>query len=256
MPISELNASIKAFDERRDVAIFKNAEDAVSFTAKYIVHVAKEATRASNRFSIALSGGNTPKAVFKKIAEPPLKNEVEWDKALVFFSDERSVPPTHQDSNFRSALESGLGKLPIPPESIFRMEAEELPDLKAKDYESLIQEKLSGAPLDLTMLGMGADGHTASLFPKTHALHAQDRKVVANYVPSLDTWRMTFTFPMINSSKHIIVLALGKDKAPMVRAVLSGRVDPDLAPSLRVGTGAHKALWILDEAAANGLLVQ
>ncbi|CRX38115.1 6-phosphogluconolactonase [Estrella lausannensis] len=253
MAFPEIDSSIKAFDKRRDIAVFKTADDAIVFTAKYIVNVGQAAQSAHSRFSIALSGGNTPKAVFMKLAEPSLQDQLVWDKALVFFSDERSVPPDHKDSNFKSAMDSGLGKLPIPRDQIFRMEAEELPDIKAEAYERLIEDKLSGNALDLTMLGMGPDGHTASLFPKTHALHSQDRKVVANYVPKLDTWRMTFTFPMINASRHIIVLAFGKDKAHMVKEVLTGAQDPDALPAIRVGTETHKALWILDEAAAEEL---
>lgn len=256
MAFPDINSSIKAFDERRDIAVFKTADEAILFTAKFIINLGQQAISDNSRFSIALSGGNTPKAVFMKLGEPALQDKVEWDKALIFFSDERAVPPDHKDSNYRSAMDSGLGKLPIPKDRIFRMEAEELPDIKAKAYEELIEEQLSGDSLDLTMLGMGPDGHTASLFPKTHALHSQDRKVVANYVPKLDTWRMTFTFPMINASRHIIVLALGKDKAQMVKEVLSGEIDPDTVPAVRVGTGSHKALWILDEAAAEGLMTK
>lgn len=253
MLFPEVQDHIKAYDDRRDIAILENKEQAVEFTTKYFLQAADIALQDHNTFSVALSGGSTPKAVYGLLASPPYKNQIDWTKILFFFSDERSVPPNHKDSNYLSALQSGLQNLPINKNAIFRMEAEEMPELKAKDYENLIEKKLNGAHLDLVMLGMGPDGHTASLFPKTHALHADERKVVANFIPQLNTWRMTFTFSLINSANHILVLALGKDKAEMVKAVLTQSIDSDEAPSINVGTPTHKALWILDKDSASAI---
>lgn len=250
MLFPELQNHIKAYDDRRDIVILENKDQATLFTAKYFLQAAEKALSEKDSFSVALSGGSTPKAVYGILASPFYRDMVDWSKMLFFFSDERSVPPNDKDSNYYSALNSGLSELPINKEAVFRMQAEETPELKAKDYEALIEKTLNGAPFDLIMLGMGPDGHTASLFPKTHALHSNEHKVVANFVPKLDTWRMTFTFPLINSGQRIVVLALGPDKAEMVKAILANTLSSDEAPAINVGTPSHKALWILDKDSA------
>ncbi len=151
-------------------------------------------------------------------------------------------------------MRAGLNKLPIPPENIFRMEAEESIEEKAAAYEALIRLKICDESFDLVMLGMGEDGHTASLFPHTHALHTKDRLVVANFVPQKKTWRMSFTFECINNARTICIYVMGEAKADVVVSTLMGNYTPDEFPIQRVGTPSHKALWILDQAASKKLV--
>ena len=253
MLFQEIQTAVKAYDDRRDIALFDTKEGAINFTAKYFLQLADQAIKTKDLFSVALSGGNTPKAVYEILASSPYQTQIDWSKVVFFFSDERSVPADHPDSNYYNALNSGLGSLPIDKKRIFRMEAEQTPEIMAKDYEALIEKTLKGTSFDLVMLGMGSDGHTASLFPKTHALHSNEHNVVANFVPQLNTWRMTFTFNLINAASHIAILAFGQDKAEMIKAVLTESVDSNQVPAIRVGTPSHKALWILDKDAASSI---
>jgi 6-phosphogluconolactonase len=151
-------------------------------------------------------------------------------------------------------MEAGLASLPIPKEHIFRMKAEANIEENALEYERKIRELVPSSKFDLLMLGMGEDGHTASLFPHTHALHTKDRLVVGNYVPQKQTWRMSFTYECINSAHYTCIYSMGKNKADTVAKVFTGPRDPDLLPSQRVGTPSHKAVWVLDRDAASKLI--
>lgn len=204
-------------------------------------------------FAVALSGGSTPKAIFQALAKPPHSTEIDWTKVLLFWGDERNVAPTDSESNFRMAIEAGFKNLPIPHEHIFRMKAEDDLEKHAEEYERQIKETLQGRPFDLVMLGVGEDGHTASLFPGTAALDEKTRFVVANHVPQKDTWRMTLTFPLINKAKNIALYVIGKNKEKMVSEVFLKEHTPPFPVSL-IGTSANKALWILDTDAAASLL--
>ncbi|MCP5507552.1 MAG: 6-phosphogluconolactonase [Chlamydiales bacterium] len=202
-------------------------------------------------FAVALSGGSTPKAIFHGLSSPAFRDQVDWSRVVLFWSDERCVPPDHSDSNYHMAMEAGFSTLPIPIENIFRMKGEDDPEESALKYEKIIADKLGGAPLDLVMLGMGSDGHTASLFPKTHGLHpAKDRLAIANYIPQLDTWRLTLTFRCINEADYIAIYVLGTQKAEMVKKVFNGTFDPDIYPVQNIGTARNHALWIMDDDAA------
>lgn len=238
---------MKFFDERRDVAIFNNAEEAIKFSADHFLHLAKKSIEQNGVFKAALSGGSTPKAIYQELSQK--KDAIDWSKILLFFSDERSVSIEDNENNYRMAMEAGLNKLPIPHKNIFRMKAEFDIEQNAIEYEKLIEEHVK--QFDLVMLGMGEDGHTASLFPETHGLKSHGRLAIANYVPQKKTWRMSLSFDCINSSKNIAIYVLGLSKAKMVAAVLEGPYEPDLYPIQQVGTTAHKALWILDKAAAS-----
>lgn len=147
-------------------------------------------------------------------------------------------------------MKAGFENMPIPKENIFRMRAEDAIEANARAYEKLLKDTLRNRPLDLVMLGMGEDGHTASLFPHTQALSENNQLAVANEVPQKNTWRMTLTYPCINASRHIALYVLGSSKKYMVEKVLKGPEAPKEFPVQRVGTPTHKALWILDDAAA------
>jgi len=242
--------TIHAFDDKRNIAIPGNMDETLNFCVNHFIQAAKESIDDHGYFAVALSGGSTPKAIFQSLAHEKNRTLVDWNRVMLFWSDERCVPPEDPQSNYRMAMESGFVHLPIPLENIHRMKGEEDPEENARLYELLINDKLSEEPFDLVMLGMGNDGHTASLFPKTHGLHAPGRLVITNYIPQLDTWRITLTYSCINQAHRIAIYVLGDNKAEIVREVLTSKYDPDTYPVQKVGTPTHKALWIMDTGAA------
>src|SRR5215475_11126489 len=197
----------------KTIRIYESPEELALKAARGFARLADQYVVGSGRFTVALSGGSTPKAMLSLLAEPPLRETMPWSSICFFWGDERCVRPDHQDSNYRMASEALLSKVPVPPENIFRIPAELDPDRAAQQYETsligffLKDAKSTGtAPLsnvprfDLVMLGMGPDGHTASLFPGTKALGATDRIVVANYVEKFKTHRITLTATTINNA--------------------------------------------------------
>lgn len=245
---------LESFDKRRDVIIPGDADETALFCAKQFIQIGQDAIKTNGIFTVAVSGGHTPNAIFKEISKPEYAQALNWSKVLCFWSDERSVPPDHPESNYSNALKAGLANLPMPPENIFRMPAEKDIEENALAYEKLIRQKVPSLQFDLIMLGMGEDGHTASLFPRTHGLHTTDRLVIANYVPQKHTWRMSLTYECIHMAKHICIYVIGGNKASMLSKVLLGSYDPDNLPIQKIGTPSHKALWILDNAASEQLM--
>ncbi|MCF7806335.1 MAG: 6-phosphogluconolactonase [Simkaniaceae bacterium] len=235
-------------DERRVLKIPGSKEETLQFCTHHFIQCAQEAIQDHGYFYVALSGGSTPKAIYNQLASSD-HNLLDYSKVVVFFSDERSVPPTHPDSNYKMAMDNGFSKLPIPSEQIYRMVAEENIAENALLYENEILSILKDRPFDYIMLGMGDDGHTASLFPETDALHETKHLVTANFVPQKQTWRMTFTYPLINRARHIAIYVIGESKADRLAAVLSSKQDSPY-PSAHVGTKSHPALWIADASAA------
>ncbi len=241
------------FDERRMIVLPGGFDETLSFAVENWLEIAEESIRDHGFFAVALSGGSTPKKIFQKLSKMP--DIIDWTKVYLFWSDERSVPSNHPDSNFRMALkESGLGTLPIPVENIFRMVAEAEIEANAAAYEALIQKKLGPRPFDLIMLGMGDDGHTASLFPHTKGLHVKGKLVIANEVPQKKTWRMSMTYECINKARHISIYVLGAGKAETLERVLTSPLDYDTYPSQNIGTKTNPALWIVDLDASKNLL--
>ncbi|HEX4839464.1 MAG TPA: 6-phosphogluconolactonase [Rhabdochlamydiaceae bacterium] len=218
------------------------------FSVEHFINTCRDAIQDHGQFFVALSGGSTPKALYELLCQPQYSEEIEWSKIHLFWSDERSVPPTHEGSNYRMAMKAGFEKMLLLPEHIHRMEAEEEIDKNALKYEKKIVKILNGQSFDLVMLGMGEDGHTASLFPQTDALHAKGRLVVANHVPQKETWRMTLTFDCINDAAHTVFYVLGQSKAEMMARVFSEKA---VLPCQKVGTPDNPALWIADQAAAS-----
>lgn len=245
---------ISFFDDRRDIVVPGDMQETLTFCVQHFITIGVKAIAARGKFAVALSGGSTPKAIFQLLASPAYRDQLDWKNTLIFWSDERCVPPTDSESNYHMAIESGIGSLPIPKEQIFRMPADSK-DLSAaaNSYEALILKYIPNGSFDLVMLGMGEDGHTASLFPKTHGLHTDEGLVIPNYVPQKNTWRMTFTFACINASHNIAIYVLGKSKATMLNNVLTAPFDPDTLPIQNIGTRSHKALWIADADAAKDL---
>lgn len=206
---------------------------------------------------VAISGGTTPKAMFALLADAsqPFVSQMPWDKLDLYWVDERCVGPEDADSNYRMTREALLSKVPLPAERIHRMEGELEPEEAAARYEAAIRNgfRLEGAEtptFDLILLGMGDDGHTASLFPHTEAISEMSRIVVANHVPQKDTWRITLTWPVINQGREVAFLIEGAGKANVLYEVLQGPYQPDTYPSQIIRPASGKLTLLLDAAAA------
>jgi 6-phosphogluconolactonase len=241
----------------RSIEVVSTAADLFHVAAEEFVRVGRAAIGGQGRFTVALSGGSTPKALYSLLAANYA--DFAWNRIFLFFGDERHVPPNDPDSNYRMVNESLLAKIAIPAENVFRVKAEN-PDAAAaaSDYEAQLRRFFELRPedrpgefprFDLILLGMGPDGHTASLFPDSPALDEQARLVVANWVAKFNTHRITFTFPVLNRAAEVMFLASGADKADMLHQVLEGKNTPPL-PSQRVQPSDGRLLWMLDEAAA------
>jgi 6-phosphogluconolactonase len=237
-----------------------NAAALASRAAQYFVEMAEEAVVARGRARVAISGGSTPKATFQLLADPnlPWRTRMPWDKLELYWVDERCVPPDDQASNFRMTREALLDQVPLRSEKIHRMEGELDPEEAAARYESGLRNnfRLEGAEVphfDLVQLGIGPDGHTASLFPHTEALNEMMRLVVANHVPQMNTSRITLTWPVINQARSVFFLVSGEDKAGVLKEVLTGERDIERLPSQLIWPASGILTLILDKGAAAGL---
>lgn len=240
--------SIQSWDERRDIIIAGDEQQTVEFAAEHWIHSAKRAIQQRGRFAVALSGGSTPQAIYQTLVKN-YQASIDWNKIWLFWSDERAVAPDHPDSNYYMAMQH-FKHLPIPPSQIFRMKAETEIEKHAADYSELIHRILGSHLFDLVMLGIGEDGHTASLFPKSAALQEQSKLVVANFIAERNQWRMTFTYPCIQQSAHANIYATGKNKQAITSLALRAAIISPF-PASAIGTPEHKTLWILDRAAAH-----
>ncbi len=225
--------------------------------ADVFIATANQAVEKKGSFTVALSGGSTPKALYSLLtSDRDLNGRVPWQKIDFFFGDERSVPPDHADSNYRSAQEGMLSKVPVSPERVFRMKGEYKETEKAAvEYDQLLREffHLSAGQFprfDLIMLGMGPDGHTASLFPGTKALNEHHRLVTSNWVGKFYTHRITMTAPVLNNAACVMFMAGGQDKAQPLKAVLEGPYEPAQLPSQLIHPVNGKLLWLVDKSAA------
>lgn len=242
---------------RIDYHVVADAAALAAQAAELMTQAAEKAVATRGRARIAVSGGSTPKAAFALLADPaqPWHARMPWEKLELFWVDERCVPPDHADSNYRMTRETLLDKVPLKPEQVHRMEGELEPEMAAARYESLLRNtfRLEGAEtprFDLVALGMGPDGHTASLFPHTEAIHVLGRLVAANHVPQKDTWRLTLTWPVINSAGAVFFLIGGADKAETVCEVFIGERDVERLPSQLIWPASGILTLILDQAAA------
>lgn len=250
----------------QSVRIYQNAEELALKAARHFARLADQYVISSGRFTVALSGGSTPKAMLSTLAAEPFLDTVPWSSIFFFWGDERCVPPDHPESNYWMAREALLARVPVPEQNIFRMAGENPhPEQAAEDYSATLRNFFltgPGAPatgttpllqlprFDLIFLGMGADGHTASLFPGTAALRAEHQIAVANYVEKLQAHRLTLTAATINNARNITFLIAGTDKADTLKAVLTGPSQPETYPCQLIKPGHGSLLWMLDEAAA------
>ncbi|MBZ5655968.1 MAG: 6-phosphogluconolactonase [Acidobacteriia bacterium] len=237
----------------RTIQILPTPADLFDAATEEFVRAGKAAIAAHARFTVALSGGSTPKSLYSLLAAKHAA--FDWNHTFLFFGDERHVPPDHPDSNYRMVNEALLTRISVPAENVFRVKAEN-PDAAAAalNYENELRRFFalqSGEfpRFDLILLGMGPDGHTASLFPGSEGLREQSRLVIANWVEKFNTHRITFTFPVLNHAAQVMFMASGPDKADMVHQILGGKNDPPY-PSQLVQAADGTLLWMLDETAA------
>lgn len=225
----------------------------IEVAAQKIVAVARESIAARGVFSLVLAGGSTPGALYELLATPAWREKIDWQRTHIFFGDERAVPPKSELSNYKMAREKLLLHVPIPEENVHRMQGErDHLEAAARDYEKLLWEY---SPLDVVLLGMGGDGHTASLFPDSPALGANTKLCVATPIASQEPHvrRMTLTFPAINSSHHVWILVTGKGKAARVQQVLETKTPPRSTPIVGVAPKFGELIWMLDKNAAADL---
>ena len=242
-----------------NLKIFQTIEGINDFAARKFIENGNRSIDRNGRFSVALAGGSTPKQLYQLLTTDGYKNLIEWSKCFFFFGDERNVSPNDENSNFRMADENLFQPLRINPENIFRW-LTELGDEKkiAGDYERQIQTFFNITEnefpaFDLILLGMGSDGHTASLFPFTGALKERRKTAVANRVEKLDTWRYTLTFPAINNAGEIIFLVKGEEKAETLKEIFEGESQPQRLPSQNIKPGKGNLFWLVDYSAAKFL---
>jgi len=225
--------------------------DAMAVTAaQRIIQSADAAIEAHGLFSIALSGGNTPKPVYELLASPQYSKRIDWSRWEIYFGDERCVPPDDKASNYRMAREALFDRVPIAPQRVHRMRGEIDPQQAAVEYGQLLKEKFGDGGVDLNLLGMGDNGHTASLFPHTTALNETSHRCVAVFVAEVNAWRLTMTAPFINRSAEVLVLVAGAAKAQRVAEVLEGPRDPQRLPIQLIQPDPGRLVWIMDRAAA------
>ena len=219
--------------------------------AEQLRGVAEAAIAERGAFYLAIPGGSSPKVLFELLTQPGYRG-LPWENTHIFFTDERCVGPQHPDSNYRLASELLISRVAIPGGNVHRFHAELPPDEAAKMYESEMRRVMGNAPrLDLAILGMGDDTHTASLFPHSPALDERVRLATADWVEKLDTYRLTLTIPMLNGSRNVIVLATGSGKAAALAEALNGEVDVAAHPIQAIKPGDGRLVWIVDREAAS-----
>jgi len=235
------------------LSIVENSSEVARAGAEQFISRAKESIDDHGSFFVALSGGSTPVAMYKLLASDEHRGKVDWNNVLFFWSDERCVPPDHPDSNYGSARQHLLQPLGITEDRVFRMKGELPPEEAAREYEEIVKKAVPGDPprFDMIFLGLGDDAHTASLFPETDALHVTDRLVVHNYVPKLNTYRITFTSTLINAAASVVFLVSGEGKAEALKSVLEGEQNPTKYPAQMVNPTSGALLWVVDRAAAS-----
>jgi 6-phosphogluconolactonase len=234
------------------IRVYADLESLSRAAADLIAAQANLAVAARGRFSLALSGGSTPRRTYELLAAPPFKDQAPWDRMHVFWGDERCVPPDDPRSNARMAREAWLDHVPISAGQIHPIDCARDPDAAARDYEAGLRRFFAGAAprLDLVLLGLGDNGHTASLFPGTPVLQEQERWAAAVYVAAGDLYRVTLTAPLINQAAHVVFLVAGGAKAAVLRDVLHGPRAPARLPAQLIRPDGGELLWLADREAA------
>jgi 6-phosphogluconolactonase len=248
----------------KDVKVLPDANELSRAAADEFSRLARQNIAIKNQFAVSLAGGATPRGAYARLANQDRESKSEplaWEKIHVFFGDERHVPPDHAESNYKMARETLLSKVPIPPANIHRMQGELEATAAAAAYQKELQRFFDLRPgelprFDLIMLGLGDDGHTASLFPDTSGLAENSRLVIANWVEKFGAYRLSFTFPVLNHAAEAMFLVAGGAKAEIVKKVLGDDATPGKYPAQRINPTAGRLLWLLDQPAAQLLKAQ
>ena len=239
-------------NERGELLVYADAGAVAHALADYFVATGERAIAERGKFTVALSGGHTPRAAYELLAADPLRANLSWSNVFIYFGDERCVPPDDERSNYRMAREAFLDAVPIPSANIARMRGEIDPGLAANEYASILRAELGGMPqLDLVMLGLGEDGHTASLFPGIAQEVGEHSLVEAAYAQSQAMWRVTITPKLINAARRVVFAVEGVAKARALAAVYEGPRDPKTYPAQLVQPSSGELTWLVDEAATN-----
>jgi len=239
--------------------IFKDSPALHIAAADYFLKICQKCTDEQGIFHVALSGGTTPKYLFQLLAKSPYAEKINWSKVHIYFGDERFVPHTHVDSNFKMASQALLEHVELPQNNIHRVATDlASAQLAAEDYQSTMSELLlkdaNGIPqFDLVLLGLGPDGHTASLFPDTNILHQHNKLCDAVFVKKFDSWRISITFPVINHAKHILLLSEGDGKVDIVKELVNIEQNEEKYP-VQMIKPENEMCWYIDKAAAKGLI--
>ena len=239
------------------IQIYPDLEALGRAAAELFASRARDAVQTHGRFVVALAGGNTPKGAYELLNGPPFHEQVPWEKVHVFFGDERCVPPNDPRSNQRMARRALLDRVPLPPGQVHPIPCDAPPGKAAEQYETLLRDFFTGASprFDLVFLGMGEDGHTASLFPGATALEERDRWTTWVCPPAQELCRVTLTTPIINQTAVAAFLVSGEGKAPTLRDVLEGPNDPRKLPAQLIQPSDGELIWLVDESAASQLRI-
>jgi 6-phosphogluconolactonase len=241
------------------ITVYPDKESLISGAADFITGLAAQAIAARGRFTLALSGGNTPRPVYARLATAGYRDRIDWSKVQVFFGDERCVPPDDPQSNYLMVRTALLDQVPLPAGNIHRIRGEEAPEKAAADYANALQstfggDAAAGGPppegFDLVLLGMGDNGHTASLFPGLAAVTETVRWVMPLYVEVVGMWRVTMTPVVINAARRVAFLVSGAQKAEMLQRVLEGPYQPVVLPSQIIKPTPGELHWLVDAPAA------
>jgi 6-phosphogluconolactonase len=241
-----------------EILVGTDLDETVRIAAGQFTALARKIAAEGKAVHVALSGGSTPRRLFQLLAAEPFAGLVPWESIQFFWGDERNVPPGHPDSNYSVARQLLLSRVPVPPANIHRIPTGDSTAVEAADlYERSLRDKLpfaQGFPrLDYNLLGLGSNGHIASLFPHRPTLHECQRFVVADHVDEVGSWRVTLTLPVLNNAAQITFLVTGEDKASVVRQVIEGPRDPESTPAQLIVPANGALTWILDAAAASCL---
>ena len=241
---------------RADLAVLPSAAALADATAARFVAAAEDAIASRGQFIVALSGGSTPRDTYRQLATEALVSRVMWSRVQVLWGDERCVPPDHMESNYRMARDTLLDRVPVPAGNVHRILGEDAPTSAAEAYEATLRALLrtpAGARIDLVLLGLGEDGHTASLFPGSAAVHEQTRWVLAARASAASMWRITLTPAVINAAAEVLFLVSGGAKAAILRRVLEGPRRPQELPAQAIAPSNGRVRWYVDTAAAADL---
>ena len=239
----------------REIIKCRTADDLCRRAAELFIALAKQAIRNAGQFTVALSGGSTPKALYSLLASPQYGELMDWSNVHLFWGDERCVPPDHRESNYRLVEDTLLSKIRIPEANVHRMAGEQAPVVAAAEYEAELKNffkirTISWPRFDLILLGLGEDGHTASLFPGSDGLDEDKHLVAAVYVEKLKAHRLTLTLPVLNRAARVIYLVAGSSKAQILEQLLHGDAASRKFPAGRVNPADGELTWIVDAAAA------